>query len=259
MQPMKPLIGQRPDTGHPLFPSAGCWLFNEGAGFTAHDTSGNGNHGTLTNMDPATDWVSDQGGALDFDGLQDFVVCPATEPAEITVRVLCKLASKTQDRRLIGQNNTAMPYLIWYDVGNDTWAYRVKSSGIGLQDNIPVLGSPEVGVWYSLVLTYRKDGLSCFYANGRLGIQSISYTGSLVSTGYDLWIGRACWVSRWHGQISDVQIWPRALTASEVRDLHMDPYVAWRPRRRKVWVPAAAAGGSFQPAWAANSTTLVAV
>lgn len=52
------------------------------------DTAGNGtttltdlvgsNHGTLTNMDAATDWVADTGAggvrALDFDGVNDHVV-----------------------------------------------------------------------------------------------------------------------------------------------------------------------------------------
>jgi len=43
--------------------------FDEGEGSTAYDKSGKGNDGTLTNMDPGTDWVTDKYGyALDFDG-----------------------------------------------------------------------------------------------------------------------------------------------------------------------------------------------
>lgn len=34
------------------------WNFDEGSGTTANDLSGNGNNGTLTNMDAITDWVS---------------------------------------------------------------------------------------------------------------------------------------------------------------------------------------------------------
>ena len=48
---------------------AGVWLMNEGEGTTVHDYSGNENHGTMMNMDPATDWIEhDNGYALDFDG-----------------------------------------------------------------------------------------------------------------------------------------------------------------------------------------------
>jgi len=40
----------------------GWWPLSEGAGTIAYDGSGNGNDGTLTNMDPATDWLTGQTG-----------------------------------------------------------------------------------------------------------------------------------------------------------------------------------------------------
>lgn len=47
--------------------------FEEGSGSQAFDSSGNGNTGTLTNMDEA-DWVQGKfGKALDFDGSNDYV------------------------------------------------------------------------------------------------------------------------------------------------------------------------------------------
>jgi hypothetical protein len=52
----------------------GWWLLDETSGYTAADSSGLNNHGTLTNMDPATDWVAGKiGGALAFDGFDDYV------------------------------------------------------------------------------------------------------------------------------------------------------------------------------------------
>jgi hypothetical protein len=70
----------------------------------SRDTAGNGtttlndlvgtNHGTLTNMDAATDWVADtsNGGvrALDFDGVNDYVDTTAAgtligQPAQLTI------------------------------------------------------------------------------------------------------------------------------------------------------------------------------
>jgi len=49
------------------------WKFNESSGSTASDSSGNGNDGTLNNMNDS-DWVSGQwGNALDFDGSNDYV------------------------------------------------------------------------------------------------------------------------------------------------------------------------------------------
>jgi len=54
----------------------GAWApsVSQWGGTILRDLSGQGNHGTLTNMDPATDWVTSGGyGALDFDGSDDLV------------------------------------------------------------------------------------------------------------------------------------------------------------------------------------------
>jgi len=52
----------------------GYWSFEDATGTTATDFSGNGNTGTLTNMDSTTDWVvGKRGTGLDFDGVNDYV------------------------------------------------------------------------------------------------------------------------------------------------------------------------------------------
>ena len=52
----------------------GWWKLDDGQGSVALDWSGNKNHGTLTNMTPANDWVTGKfNKALDFDGSNDYV------------------------------------------------------------------------------------------------------------------------------------------------------------------------------------------
>lgn len=52
------------------------WRFNEGAGSTAADSSGNARTGTLTNMTAPACWVPGKSGmALSFDGVNDYVSC----------------------------------------------------------------------------------------------------------------------------------------------------------------------------------------
>jgi len=55
----------------------GAWVPSLGVtGGTLRDVSGRKHHGTLTNMDPATDWQASGGGwCLDFDGRYDYVPC----------------------------------------------------------------------------------------------------------------------------------------------------------------------------------------
>jgi hypothetical protein len=59
----------------------GYWSASAGpSGYRLLDRSGRGNHGTLTNMDAATDWVVDGGRyALDFDGSNDFADLGTTQ------------------------------------------------------------------------------------------------------------------------------------------------------------------------------------
>ena len=53
----KPPPGSMIDWGHPLSrDQVDWWMFNEGAGSKISDII-SGRHGTLTNMDPASDWV----------------------------------------------------------------------------------------------------------------------------------------------------------------------------------------------------------
>ena len=77
----KPPVGAQIKWGHPLAQGlVGCWLFNEAAGGRAHDLSGRGNHGTLTEMaippTPDSGWNPGRTGiGLKFDNVNDYVNC----------------------------------------------------------------------------------------------------------------------------------------------------------------------------------------
>ena len=74
----------------------GYWQFDDGSGSTAVDAEGN-NDGTLTNMDPATDWVDglfDK--ALDFDGGGEYVSLPdnAVTTTEFTISAWANISGQ---------------------------------------------------------------------------------------------------------------------------------------------------------------------
>ena len=55
----------------------GWWKFDEGSGTVAYDSSGNGNNGNLTN---GPTWTTGKiGGALSFDGENDYVDVPSIQ------------------------------------------------------------------------------------------------------------------------------------------------------------------------------------
>ena len=76
---MKPLFGTKLILGHPLAQGiVADWLFNEGSGNKAYDSSEQNNHVTLTNIsDPPTStsgWGPGQdGSSLVFDGVDDYI------------------------------------------------------------------------------------------------------------------------------------------------------------------------------------------
>jgi len=96
-QGQKPLPGQIVDWNAMGLPRpVGEWWFNEGSGGLVQDASGNGNHGILTNMDPATDWVpTTRGMGLDFDGTNDGVrpITQIKPSLIVTVHACVKLAN----------------------------------------------------------------------------------------------------------------------------------------------------------------------
>jgi len=83
-----PLLYDKPAYGtailNPYHPFSqglvGQWLANEGAGNIAYDTSGQGNHGTLTN---GAYWAGSQlGEGINFDGVNDWVSLPLSIPGD---------------------------------------------------------------------------------------------------------------------------------------------------------------------------------
>ncbi len=67
-------VGDTDELGFTMPDPIAHWNFDEGSGTSLQDVSGNGNTGTLTNMDASTDWVPGKyGKALDFDGSDDWV------------------------------------------------------------------------------------------------------------------------------------------------------------------------------------------
>ncbi|MEK7397217.1 MAG: LamG domain-containing protein [Candidatus Poribacteria bacterium] len=77
----------------------GWWKLDENTGVLAQDASGNGNNGTLTNME-AGDWVQAKNGSgLSFDGTNEYVDCGTSSSlkitGDITIEAWVKLAAST--------------------------------------------------------------------------------------------------------------------------------------------------------------------
>jgi hypothetical protein len=119
------------------------WPFDEGAGTTAGDLSGNANNGTLKN---GVTWVTEGkfGSALSFDGLDDYIEVmddPSIDlNSEVTVEAWVNgIGAGFTAVQRTGNNVGSLPQLqvvgdeihyVFTD-GNDVWTARMNTDGTG--------------------------------------------------------------------------------------------------------------------------------
>ena len=250
---MKPFRGAQLNRTDPLARElVGAWLFNEGTGGSVYDVSGNGNTGTLTGMDPATDWVGgDRGWALDFDGASDYVSLPAAvlDPCEsanafsIAARVYNR--NLAADGTVVGQWGTTDQFMLWMDTGTDGYALIISGStrcGEDVASAIANTWQHVVGTWDGTTARVYVDGVLVAFS---VGPRTMPGSNEPIGVGSD----DGDTASRsFDGLIGSVMLWSRALSAGDIGRLAADPYRLWRPSSSPGWLYAAAGGTTHEGA-----------
>jgi hypothetical protein len=183
-----------------------------GSGTTWVDLSRSGRNGTLTNG-PTFD--SANGGSIVFDGVDDYVSCDDIATAYLTLSVWVYKTSTTTNQGICGRNSNS------YTITQINNTLQVYASTAGtFSDTGYVIPLNE---WINIVFTYSGTGLSdsqTVYINGTNIFSSAAGSGALptgrVRGGFfaiGLYTTNS---SYWGGRISQVQVYGRALSASEV-------------------------------------------
>lgn len=207
----------------------GAWAPSMGkTGEKLFDYSGYGNHGTLTNMDPATDWVTSEGkGALDFDGTNDYVECGKADSAKVhsgDMAVALWMYSQTSwsGAGLVSQSNS-----LQFLAGQDGQGVRFVRNGTSLTTANTSYTSRLISVIYS-----QKGSTGTIYARG---VSQVSGTMDTLSNygGHNLNIGRQGWNSSnyYPGYIDDIRIYNRALSHQEIKILASSRGAAYQKRK----------------------------
>jgi len=238
----QPPPGSRVDTQHPLgHGCVGWWEMNAGPGSeVVADISGNDNHGTMTNMDAATDWVQGRHGgegALEFH--TQYVNCgqfPAgtfTDSASISYWVYAISPSfNTNQYRSVIEFSLTGSSDDWLSHKGLTYSTALRYTRVGW-------GAPfSEGTWYHIAVTSTPESNGWrYYVNGTLS-KSRAAVADLSALGtWDVWIGRCnTGSSTTHDLVSAVSIYSRALSASDIAWLYAEPYAPiWTPGERKWW------------------------
>ncbi len=195
----------------------GWWRFDEGAGTTAADSSGNGNDGTF-NGDPK--WVVGYfGGALEFDGSDDWLDCgndPSLDLTTWTITFWLKVNENkdyngfiikgldaAENYEVLGFADGSFHFPIQHTDGSRT--YINTSAGVIVPDE-----------WAHFAYSYDAAEGRRFYKNGSLIFEDTVSETPQASTGI-LSIGNEQPLSRYvNGTMDDIRIYNNVLSEPEI-------------------------------------------
>jgi len=212
----------------------GYWNFDEGTGNTAGDSSGNGNDGTIH----GASWTNGvSGGALDFDGINDYVDVSSFDPSSYgkgTISTWVKLNDLSPSTIFGFYRNDANRGVFSYqgdipDPGTtnpNTFTYGLRKNNVWHTDAYSNIYT-TTGTWAHVVVTF--DGTTArLYHNGILNSHTESgdiWWDDLGGSLTEQFIGRyrasfGEYISYFSGLIDEVRIYNRALSNSEIQYLY---------------------------------------
>lgn len=268
---MRPLIvpssplsvrGFTPNLGHPLARGlVGMWMatpgYNGFGGNKWFDISGRGNHGTLTNMDPAAAWSGDgppgRPGSLVFDGTNDYV--PVTPPIGTTNGTIAAWLWRARNTgndeySVAGRTSSGSRcYLAYWSVSSGAYLTGIGSNGALSTGGV----TAGMQAWHHVMLTW-SSGTYTFTLNG---VQTISstYSGSpdpgSIALGAPLFDGTPLAALYWEGKIAEVVLFPVALTSQQRMAFYLESALNFPTLLNRLDLfpgYAPAAGGGVSPA-----------
>jgi len=214
-----------------LLPSAASaaliadYAMNGGQGTVLYDSSGYGNHGTISGASWST---GPHGPALTFDGVNDFVTVPSSSwlnPTEaITMMAWVKWDIDPQTGNQwssIVNKNADNQYRLHHNKTNTAFEFAIRTTA----GSKWVIGTttPEEDHWYHVAGTY-DGGFLRMYVDGVLE-GSTAHSGSLLGSNSPLDIGRRAIANDrdFRGSIGDVRLYDYALTGAQIAQVIPEP------------------------------------
>jgi len=200
------------------------WKLDENSGSTATDSSGFGNNGTLTNMTGTTWTTGIVGGALGFDGVDDYVDCgndPSLQIAgEFTIAAWVKMAPVNEGAYMgIGGKMVNGDYKGFALVRHSSNVFRLWVASAGTILAVSSDGTYTDTEWHH-VAGVSQDGVNSLYVDGFA--QAATLDAPFDDSGEFAFIGKQYSPQDgryWNGTIDDVRIYDRVLSLEELAGL----------------------------------------
>jgi pimeloyl-ACP methyl ester carboxylesterase len=199
------------------------WKFDEGSGTVASDSAGS-SPGTIID---GPKWVDGRiGGALRFDGLDDYVDCGKAAilaPEKLTVTFWVFVEGKTSYQYALGKAKDISPQRDYtFSTGSDGRLEFAFGEDAGKRVAVQSKGQMPLGQWVHVAAT-RDAGTASLYLNGQLE-NSAPYSFAVTNKGQSLRIGSIGttngWAGFFKGKIDDVRIYDKALSAEAIQKLY---------------------------------------
>lgn len=213
----------------------GAWVPALGpTGATLYDVSGYGNHGTLTNMDPATDWVTNW---LDLAGDDDYIAIP-----KLVSDMLSNIDVYTVGMRVRFDDVNTLR-VIWAEndqngFGDDNSVFEFNlGRANGKLGFIPsseaeneIVADVVINRWYHVV-GVKTPALAELFIDGVSVGTKVTPDASTAGLSHN--IGRPHQDLRYFdGQIREVYVYDRALSFNEIAKRYANPNAPFTLRRR---------------------------
>lgn len=207
------------------------WLFDEGAGTTATDTSAGSYDGALVNG-PIWSTYGANSSALTFDGADDYVDCGVGTPAtmQMTLSAWFRIDSLPDysgchSSMLIAKGN---------DVSSDSYSLHIGTTTVGDSNVANAVVTLRVGAsgqtwlncppglvagggWHHAAGTIDGNEMRIYVDGQYYGNKT--YPGTILPSAGNLWLGaqnRGGYEYRLDGSLDEARIWGRPLSYSEI-------------------------------------------
>ncbi|MBI3887671.1 hypothetical protein HY310_01215 [Candidatus Microgenomates bacterium] len=213
----------------------GHWKMNECSGTAIHDSSGNGNTGTLTNANPGTcddgtgtsfwnQGASGKYGASGkFDGTDDKASITDVSTLNLTrgsISAWVKPVQYNLGGDIVSRSSSgAISTVYWSLFTYNGKAYGVVANGTAYKQ---LAGSKNfsAGTWSHVVLTFDNGTIRLYHDGALDALDTYSITpGSSTASTITIAGNNGGQASYYRGQIDDVRIFNYALNATQVRTL----------------------------------------
>ncbi len=213
------------------------WSYNDGSGATLTDSVA-GRNGTLTNMDPSTDWVAGRTGtagdyALDFDGSNDYIALGVQAALNFNKNVPFSVSTWIYDRSASGTGGT-MGIVGTIDSTNFYgWAIDRQSVGPLMRFEMTSTTGRKLALdsaaypvnqWVHVAVTYdgsdNANGMKVYINGVPSGTINSNQSGGALPTTNPGAIGSYGGTSRFfNGRLDDTAIFGTVLAPNAVKQL----------------------------------------